>query len=332
MTKFDLLSIGDVTIDVFMTPTESETSCRMDTKECFVCFSYGDKIPVKRIEYSIGGNAANNSVGAARLGLKVGLVTTLGADPSGDQILRGVEKEGVGLDFVVQQPNTGSNYSTIINYSGERTIFTYHAPRSYEFPVHMTPVPWIYLTSMGETFQPFYKHIVEFMHKNPSVKLAFNPGSRQLRVGIDILRPTMEVTHVIYVNRKEAQMLTGMEDSLGKDKELLKALSTLGPKISIITDGSNGSYVYDSQKDRYYKCGILPVSAHERTGAGDSFGVGCISALVKGKSFEEALIWGTVNSASVIGYVGSQKGLLTEEELPVWLERARSSGVRVEEF
>ena len=67
MSDFDLLSIGDVTMDVFMTPTESETLCRLDTKECFVCFSYGDKIPVKRIEYSIGGNAANNSVGAARV-------------------------------------------------------------------------------------------------------------------------------------------------------------------------------------------------------------------------------------------------------------------------
>jgi 2-dehydro-3-deoxygluconokinase len=170
------------------------------------------------------------------------------------------------------------------------------------------------------------------MHKNPSVKLAFNPGSRQLRVGIDILRPIMEASYVIYVNRKEAEMLTGTDDSSGKDKELLKALSALGPKISIITDGSNGSYVYDSEKEKYYKCGILPVSAHERTGAGDSFGVGCISALVKGKSFEEALIWGTVNSASVIGYVGSQRGLLKEDELPVWLERAKSSGVEVEKF
>jgi len=332
MSDFDLLSIGDVTMDVFMTPTESETLCRMDTKECFVCFSYGDKIPVKRIEYSVGGNAANNSVGAARLGLKVGLVATLGADPSGDQVLRELEQEGVGLDFVIQQPNTGSNYSTIINYSSERTIFSYHAPRSYEYPVHMTPAPWIYLTSMGETFQPFYKHIVEFMHKNPEVKLAFNPGSRQLRAGIEILKPTMEVTHVIYVNRKEAQMLTGMNESLGKDKELLKTLSALGPKISIITDGSNGSYVYNSLKEEYFKCGILPVSAHERTGAGDSFGVGCISALVKGKSFEEALIWGTVNSASVIGYVGSQRGLLKENELSIWLEKAKSCGVKVERF
>jgi sugar/nucleoside kinase (ribokinase family) len=54
--------------------------------------------------------------------------------------------------------------------------------------------------------------------------------------------------------------------------------------------------------------------------------------LIKGKTFEEALLWGTVNSASVIGYTGPQKGLLKEEEMLEWLERARSSGVEVKEF
>ena len=117
MSEFDLLTIGDVMMDVFLVPTESETLCRLDTKECFVCFSYGDKIPVKTLEYSVGGNAANNSVGATRLGLKVGLVSTLGADSTGNQIVDKLEKEGVDMSFVVQQPNTGSNYSTIINYA-----------------------------------------------------------------------------------------------------------------------------------------------------------------------------------------------------------------------
>lgn len=46
----DLLSIGDASLDVFLTPVESETFCRLDTKECFISFSYGDKIPVKRME------------------------------------------------------------------------------------------------------------------------------------------------------------------------------------------------------------------------------------------------------------------------------------------
>ena len=332
MQQLELLSVGDVTWDVFLSPTESEALCTLKERECYICFTFGEKIPVKSIDYSLGGNAANNVVGARRLGVRSGLVTTLGGDSTGNLIVERLEKEGVDMDYVIQQPMAGSNFSTVINYAGERTIFTYHAPRSYEFPVHLPVTPWVYLTSMGEAFQPFYNHFVDFIHKNSTIKLAFNPGSRQLRAGIEALKPILEVTHVIYVNREEAEKLTGMDDSHGADKELLTNLSSLGPKIAIITDGGNGSFVYDSMGKKYYKAGVLPVDAYERTGAGDAFGAGCIAALIKGKGFNEALLWGTVNSASVIGYVGSQRGLLKESDMPEWLERAKSSGVGVVEI
>lgn len=330
--NLDLLSVGDATMDVFIVPTESEAHCTIDDKESFICFTYGDKIPVKSLQYSVGGNAANNAVGNARLGVKAGLVSTLGDDTTGNQIVEKLEKEGVDTTFVIKQPTADSNFSSIINYGGERTIFSYHAPRSYEFPVHLPVTPWVYLTSMGETFRPFYNHMVDFIKDNSSIKLAFNPGSRQIRAGTEALKEVLNITHVVYVNRKEAEELTGMDDSQGRDKRLLEALSGLGPKISIITDGANGSFVFDSTTGKFYKAGVLPVDAYERTGAGDAFGAGCIAALIKGKSFEEALIWGTVNSASVIGYVGSQKGLLGEREVSVWIERAKSSEVSFSEF
>ncbi|OGM20837.1 hypothetical protein A2714_02625, partial [Candidatus Woesebacteria bacterium RIFCSPHIGHO2_01_FULL_38_9] len=288
-TDLELLSIGDVTWDVFLIPTESESFCMLHDKEQYICFSYGEKIPVKTIDYSVGGNAANNAVGTRRLGIKVALVTTLGGDSTGNQIVEKIEKEGVDMSQVVQQPMAGSNYSTVVNYGGERTIFTYHAPRSYEFPVHLPVTPWAYLTSMGEAFSPFYNHFIDFMHKNPSIKLAFNPGSYQMRAGQDTLKPVLEITHVLYVNRKEAEKLTKMEESLNREKELLENVASLGPKIAIVTDAGNGSYVFDSINKKFYKAGVLPVDAYERTGAGDAFGAGCIAALIKGKSFEEAL-------------------------------------------
>lgn len=328
--NLELLSIGDASLDVFLAPSEHESLCLMDSRKCLICFSYGEKITVKAIEYSVGGNAANNAIGTSRLGIKVGIVATLGGDSTGDQIVDKLEKEGVNMDCVIQQPMIGSNFSTIINYSGERTIFTYHAPKSYEFPVNLPVTPWVYLTSMGESFQPFYNHFIDFAAKNPEVKIAFNPGTRQVKTGTDVLRPILERTHVIYVNREEAETLTGIRDSHGNDKDLLRGLCRLGPKISIITDGAHGSFVYDGVK--FLKAGVLPVDAYERTGAGDAFGSGCIAALIKGKSLEEALLWGTVNSASVIGYIGSQKGLLKEHDIPLWLERAKSCEVGVVEL
>jgi ribokinase len=327
--RLELLSIGDAAMDVYMSPTESEAMCSVDKKECLICFTYGDKIPVRSLDFSVGGNAANNSVGATRLGINCGLVSTLGGDMIGDQIVGKLEEEKVDLTFTIQQPTANSNYSVVINYSGERTIFTHHAPRSYEFPVHLPEVPWVYLTSMSESFGPFYKHIADWKH-GKNTKLAFNPGSRQLRAGNEALADIMEQTYLIYVNRQEAELLTGLRETHGNERDLLKALSGLGPQTCVITDGGNGSYLYDGE--RCLHCSSMPVDAYERTGAGDAFGSGCLAALIKGKDFDEALLWGTVNAASVIGYIGPQKGLLREDEIAVWLERAKSCEVRVEEI
>ena len=158
--------------------------------------------------------------------------------------------------------------------------------------------------------------------------MAFNPGSRQVRAGKDVLVEILKYTNTLYVNRKEAETISGFENSQGKEKELLDALIELGVKNPIVTDGSKGSYIFDGEK--YMRVGILPVDAHERTGAGDAFGSGCIAALIQGKSFEEALVWGTVNSASVIGYTGSQRGLLKSSEMLEWIKRADNCEVKTE--
>jgi sugar/nucleoside kinase (ribokinase family) len=326
----ELLSIGDASVDTFLTPSESEVQCKVDTKECLICFSYGDKITVKNLDFSIGGNAANNAVGISRMGIKSGILITMGDDNVGTEILQSLKNEHVDTTYAFQQKETRSNYSTVINYSGERTIFVYHAPRSYEYPVQLPSYNWAYLTSMGENFEPFYIHIAEWLKKNPTIKLGFNPGSWQFKAGVDKIKNILALTYVLFVNKQEAEKLTGIKPVSDGEKELLTSLSKLGPKICVITDGEAGSYAYDGK--RFIKVGILPVNAYERTGAGDAFGSGFLAALIKGKTVDEAMLWGLSNSASVIGYTGPQKGLLHDSEIAVWLDRCASSDVKVEEF
>ncbi len=330
MNDIQVLSIGDASLDVFIMPTESETLCRIDDKECLLCFDYGDKIPVKLLEFCVGGNAANNSVGTKRFGVNSAPVLTLGNDEVGNQIVEKLTEEGVDTTYVFRKKGKTSNYSSIIVVGGERTIFSYKDKMEYELPENLPKTPWIYLTSMGDAFKPVYDKVAQWVAENPEIKLAFNPGSRQIRAGTDTFKNVLEVSYAVYVNRKEAEIITGLTDTQNNEKDLLMALSKLGPKVPIVTDGVNGSFVFDGEK--FYRAGILPIDSYERTGAGDAFGSGCISALIKGKSFEEALLWGTVNSSSVIGYAGAQKGLLKENEIGTWLERAKSCEVEVGEF
>ncbi|CAN5327353.1 hypothetical protein BH10PAT1_BH10PAT1_5570 [soil metagenome] len=183
---------------------------------------------------------------------------------------------------------------------------------------------------MGENFEPFYNHVADWLKKNPDIKLAFNPGTWQFKAGTPKILNILSLTYILFVNKEEAERITGIPKEVDGIKNLLLALSKLGPKISVITDGENGSYCFNGQK--YFKVGILPVNAYERTGAGDAFGAGCLAALIKGKTLEESLLWGLSNSASVIGYTGPERGLLHDSEMPMWLDRCVSSGVKVEEF
>lgn len=327
--KNTLLSIGDTTFDTFIEPSESDSMCDLKQHEEFICFSFGDKIPAKSQEFSLGGNACNNAVGVSRLGVSASILTTLGDDVIAEQTLAMLKKENISIDFITRQNNSPSNYSTVINYGGERTIFTYRPNRIYQFPRELPGFEWAYLTSMAEGFEKYYDDAVNWVEKN-NVKLAFNPGSRQIRAGAQALENVLLKTYMLYVNRNEAEKLTGFSDSQGKEKELLQKANALGPKITIITDGPDGSFLYDGKE--FYHCGVLPVDAYERTGAGDSFGSACLAALVKGKTIEEAMLWGVANSASVIGYVGAQKGLLREEDISLWIERINSSNIKVEKL
>ncbi len=330
MEQIDLLTIGDASLDAFIFPTETEALCQLNDKDCLICFSYGDKIPVKDLQFSVGGNAANNAVGTRKLGIRTAVNLTLGEDDIGNQIVEKLIKNNVNTAYVFRQKGKRSNYSMAINYSGERTIFTYKDEIDYVLPQTLPDVSYVYLTSMGDNFPGVYEKVVEWVGSHPEIRLVFNPGSRQIRAGVDKIKNVLEVSHMVYINRDEAEKISGFEESRGKEKELLKKVSTLGPKIPVITDGPNGSYALYEEK--FYKAGVMPVDAYERTGAGDAFGSGCLSALIKGKDIKEALLWGTVNSASVIGYVGAQRGLLDEGQMVEWLERAESSGVKVEEI
>ena len=330
MEKIDLLTIGDASLDAFIFPTESEALCQMNDKDCLICFSYGDKIPVRDLEFSIGGNAANNAVGTRRLGIRSSALLTLGDDDIGSQIIEKLINDGVDTSNVFRAKDKRSNYSLAINYSGERTIFTYKDEIDYKLPDKFPDAQWVYLTSMGSDFEDTYAKIVQNVKPRQDIKIVFNPGSRQIRAGVEKIKNVLEVSYMVYINREEAEKVSGMEESRGKEKELLDRVSALGPRVPVVTDGPNGAFTLFEGK--YYRSGVMPVDAYERTGAGDAFGSGCLSALIKGKNIDEALLWGTVNSASVIGYVGAQHGLLSEDEIGTWLERAKSCNVEVTEF
>ncbi len=326
----NIVVFGSARMDVFLMlpPNKLEQKCSLDTQRCMIELSYSSKLGLDDAIFKMGGNGANVAVGTKRLGGESTLVAELGEGPLADYAANILEKEII-MEHVSRTEGVREGFGAVIVYQGERTILSYYSPKRPPFPHHLPASEWAYLTSVGDNFEDFYEDVLVWLNRTDA-RLVFNPGGRQIAKGEEWLSKYLERTECLLVNREEGEKITGMERTIGKEKELMDRLSSLGAKIVVITDGPAGSYAKDG--DAYYKMGIYPVDAIERTGAGDSFSTGFIASLTQNHDVPQAMLWGTLNSASVIGYVGPQDGLLTTEKMREWLERAGSVGLKAEEF
>jgi ribokinase len=102
-------------------------------------------------------------------------------------------------------------------------------------------------------------------------------------------------------------------------------MTTIGPKIAVVTDGPNGAFVCDGTDTWFMPVYPDPKPPYERTGAGDAFASTFVAALDIGKTPAEAIQWAPINSMSVVQKVGAQEGLLTREQLEQLLKDAPES-------
>jgi ribokinase len=311
---FDIISIGDATLDTFIELESAKVIKSMDHDGRYLCLNYARKTPIYSLIKKVAGNAANNAVGSARLGLNAAFWTIIGEDETGKMISNKMKQEGVSTKFVQIEKGTESNFTVVLNYKGERTQLVYRQPRNYKLP-KLEHTRWIYLTAMGKEYHLMVNPLVKFI-KEHNVELAYNPGHEQITCNIKSCHQLIEISKILFVNKQEAQEI--LDKNHPGIKTLLRKLRKMGPEIVVITDGPKGSYVYDGND--FYYLNVWPAKLVERTGAGDAYATAFVSALHYKRGIEEAMKWGTVNSASVIGKIGPQDGLLTIKEMRTQLK------------
>ncbi len=312
---FDIISIGDPTIDTFLIVKDVEIREINGQKKAII--NWGDKLPVDKFYRSVAGNAANNAVGSARLGLRTAYYCVVAHDTGGREIVHKMEKEGVSIRYIIKNDKHPTNASTVLSHDGERTIFVYHEHRKYKLPpfVHSS---WVYLTSMGLGFETIHKDLARYLDSFKA-RLGFNPGTFQLRAGPQKNKPVLERTDLLSVNVEEAQAWVGES---GRDpEELCKKLIKLGPKAVALTDGRRGAYSYS--EEGFYYMEEYPGPRIEATGAGDAFTTAYLAALAHGLPHKDALRWGPINAGSVVQQVGPQAGLLTKIQMQEQLNKLK---------
>ncbi len=333
--QIDILAIGDITSDAFIRLKDAHVNCKLNKEDCELCMRFGDKIPFEYVKVvKAVGNAANASVSAARLGLKSALVSNLGDDLNGRDCLVELQRNKVVTTFIRVQKNKPTNYHFVLWYDVDRTILVNHTEFDYRLPptfhsrlshsrynVNGLPPKWMYLTSVAANTLPYHMEIADYLDANPKIKLCFQPGTFQMKLGLEELKRIYARTDLLVVNLEEARRLLGMDEK-SDIKFLMKSLADRGPKLVAITNSISGSYLFDG--DHYYHMPTYPDPrpAFERTGCGDAWASTFVAALALGKTPLEALTWAPVNPMSVAQFIGSQEGLLTLDQLEWWLHRA----------
>ena len=323
ITQYDFVAIGDTVTDAFIKLKEAEVHCDINRERCMICMRFADKIPYEDVfVVPAVGNSANAAVSAARLGLKSALVANIGDDHFGKECLDTFMAEKVGTEFITAHKGYKTNYHYVLWYGADRTILVKHQEYPYRLPDIGEP-RWVYLSSAGENSLPFHEEIEKYLAAHRDVKLAFQPGTYQMKFGRKKLEGIYRRAEVFFCNKEEAQRI--LETKEENIKILMKMIADLGPKIVSITDGVNGAYAYDGATAWFIPLYPDLKPPLQRTGAGDAFSSTFTVALALGKSVPEALAWGPINSMSVVQGIGARQGLLTMDHLQEYLKNAPSS-------
>jgi sugar/nucleoside kinase (ribokinase family) len=197
---------------------------------------------------------------------------------------------------------------------GERTILVYRGAAEQlsakAIPWKTLKAKWFYISSVGGDLSLMHKLIAHAdKHK---IKVAWNPGSKELKQGYAALAPLIEKVDIFNLNKEEAALLAGTKPS--DIKATIAKLHKLPRKVLVVTDGKEGSYATVGGKT--WHSGIIDVPRINVTGAGDSFGSGMVAGLLKKDDIPYAMAVGTWNATGVVQQMGAKKGLIRKYPTP----------------
>ncbi len=316
---YEVVTIGSVTRDNFLESDFELINWPKSPSGKAICLPFGEKLEVKKVFLTIGGNSANASVTFARQGFKTACFGKIGDDLAGRELDARLKKEKVQPLFAVSKERPTA-YSALLLHGGERTILGYHGASDTltikDIPWNKLKAKWWYLSLAGES-DKFLKPLMSFARKN-KIKVAFNPSGHHIKHKRHEILSVLKDLAFLVLNAGEAADLVGMPFT--KEREAFKKLDKLTPGIVAVTDGPNGVVVSDGKY--LYKAGIFKEKAVvDRTGAGDSFGSGFVAGLMrKPGDIKFAIRLASANATSVVEQVGATEGILTKKQFqsPRW--------------
>ncbi|MDD3481076.1 MAG: carbohydrate kinase family protein [Patescibacteria group bacterium] len=315
----DFVTIGGATRDIFfdydgLTKKKDKDSL----SDCYLMVPYGEKLVAKKTHYAYGGGAVNAAISIARLGGRVASICNVGAEGTGSLVVRKLRDEGVNTQMLVRDPKNHTGLSIfILGRDNEHTGFLERGANNYlkiKKISNLKKARWLYVSSLTGESDKLLPEIFKYAEKK-NIRIAFNPGSRQLSSGYQNLSKYLSQTEILLLNLDEAEKLvkskTGRKPK--SKRALFKEIGELGATIAVVTEGANGSHAIF--EGNIYSQVAYSEEVVDTTGAGDAFGSTFAFGIARGFDISYALQIAAINSASVVSKMGAQDGLLRYNEI-----------------
>lgn len=303
---YDVLTIGSAVVDIFI--KSDQFHLKNETGALWLCEKFDEKIDVDSFKVTTGGGGSNTAVGFARFGFKTGIIAELGTDVWAGMVVNDLEKEAVDTSLLIKEHKEETGGSIILLAPDDgRTVMVHRGAASMldaqDIPeLAISNSWWIHLSSISgqlATLQKIFMLLGQYQKQ-----FSWNPGKAEIellnqgKIKLDGLKVT-----ALFVNQVEWESLAPVQDQLHQHCVQI-----------IVTDSDKGGRIYQ-QGEIVHQYQRQEAQTVDGTGAGDSFAVGYVAAILNGINLHQQANWGRVNAASVIGHLGAKAGLLSKEEL-----------------
>ena len=245
------------------------------------------------VRISVGGVARNIAENLARLEIPIVLLTAVGDDFAGDELLGVCEEAGINCDYVRQIPDarTGT-YLALLKPDGQLHV----AVSDFDIMSFVDPD---YVLEHEHLFQDATMVVIDAALTEEALATVFELAARhQVRVAVDPttpalasrLRPYISETYMIVPNASETVALCGLDAPATDRASAIAAarqLIALGAKIAVVTLGEKGLAYAHSGGAGFIRA--IQTEVADATGAGDAFSGAAIFGLLNDVPIDEAM-------------------------------------------
>jgi len=313
---YDIITFGSASQDIFVRSEKfSPVSGKFFATGKGICLPLGSKIELEGAFLASGGGGTNTAATFVKQGFKVAYCGMVGEDIFGSAIIEELKKLKIDVAFIKKTKEKSTNIAVLLVCAGkDRTILVYRGAsdvlKKKDIPWQtIKNTRWFYLAPFSGEMTGLTEELINFA-KRHKIRVALNPGYNQLTLPQPILRRLLKDTDVLILNREEASLLTRVPYS--KETEIFRKIDNLCPGIAIMTKGAEGVVVSDGKY--LYRAKSMGFKLVDATGAGDAFGSGFISGLIKENNIIYATQLAMANSGYSITKWGAKGGLLEKNQ------------------